>query len=185
MSYLDLSRKPSPKNPDTLFTGTPLPTGTASSSPMTITPTERSPTPTVLFSPTVRATATSTVAALTSTPIRRDARPVTYSLQRGEYPYCIARRFNVDPGELLVLNGLSNRQTFYAGTILQIPQTGDPYPGQRMQMVHPATYTVSRADETMYTIACQFGDADPAAIAEANNLSVDSALYAGQQLNIP
>jgi LysM repeat protein len=105
-------------------------------------------------------------------------------LQRGEYPYCIARRFNVDPGELLARNGLLNQQTFYAGTVLQIPQTGNAYPGERMQLAHPTTYTVSRADETFYTIACAFGDVDPQELAQANGLSIGSALYVGQQLNV-
>lgn len=91
----------------------------------------------------------------------------------------------MDPGELLALSGLSNRQTFYAGTVLHIPQTGKTYPGERMQRIHPAIHTVSRSDETIYTIACQFGDVDPLAIAQANGLSVDSVLSVGQQLNIP
>ena len=109
---------------------------------------------------------------------------MTYTLHPGEFPYCIARRLNVDPGELLVLNGLLNQQTFYAGTVLQIPQTGNAYPGERMQQTHPTTYTVSRADETLYTIACAFGDVDPQQLAQANGLSIDSALYVGQQLNV-
>jgi LysM repeat protein len=106
-------------------------------------------------------------------------------LQRGEYPYCIARRFNVDPGELLALNAMSDRGTFYNGMVLQLPQTGKPFPGDRMQRVHPAVYTVSKADETMYTIACTFGDVHPEAIAQANGLSIESVLSVGQQLRIP
>jgi hypothetical protein len=94
------------------------------------------------------------------------------------------RRFNVDPGELLVLNGLLNVQTFYVGTVLQIPQTGKPYPGVRLQKIYPSTYTVLGSDETMYTIACQVGDVEPLAIAQANKLPVDPVLYVGQQLNI-
>jgi peptide/nickel transport system permease protein len=184
MSYFDLSKKPSPKNPSKqLFTKTPV--LIASSTGTMITPTEMSSTPAVLLSPTSIATATPTVAEPTSTPNPTDARPVTYRLQRGEYPYCIARRFNIDPGELLTLNGLLNSQTFYAGTVLQLPQTGNPYPGERMQKAHPATYIVSGSSETMYTVACQFGDVDPLAIAQANYLPVDAALYASQQLNIP
>ena len=37
--------------------------------------------------------------------------PATYTLQSGEFPWCIARRFNVDPNELLSLNGLTDGQT--------------------------------------------------------------------------
>jgi hypothetical protein len=91
----------------------------------------------------------------------------------------------VNPAELLALNGMQNRQTFFSGMVLQIPQSGNPFPGERMQKVHPTLYTVSASSETMYTIACAFGDVHPQAIAQVNNLPVDSALYAGQQLNIP
>lgn len=67
----------------------------------------------------------------------------------------------------------------------QSPQTGKPYLGERMQRIHPATHAVSASTQTMYTIACEFGDVDPLAIVQANDLPVDSVLYAGQQLNIP
>ena len=121
----------------------------------------------------------------TLTPFSTESQPETYVLQKGEYPYCIARRFNVHPTELLVLNRLQNRQTFFRGMVMQIPQSGNPFPGERMQKVHPTLHTVSSSNETMYTIACEFGDVQPLAIAQANNLPVDSALYVGQQLNIP
>lgn len=154
------------------FTSTELPASATEPSPTL--------TPTVTVLPTFTATYTPTL-----TPLPTISQPATYTLQRGEYPYCIARRFNVDPGELLVLNGMVNRETFYNGMVLQLPQTGNPFPGERMQRVHPAIYSVSRADETMYTIACEFGDVHPEAIAQANGLSVDSILFIGQQLNIP
>ena len=35
-------------------------------------------------------------------------RPLYYTLQSGEFPYCIARRFNIDPRELLAINNLSS-----------------------------------------------------------------------------
>lgn len=154
--------------------------------PLTLTPTalpasatEPSPTrtPTLLVF-----TATQTA---TPTPVPTGTQPAAYTLQRGEYPYCIARRFNVDPGELLTLNGMSGRETFYNGMVLQLPQTGKPFPGERIQKSHPAIYTVSTAGETIYTIACEFGDVRPEAIAQANGLSLDSVLLIGQQLSIP
>lgn len=186
MSYFDLSKKPSPKNPNKeLLTKTPGPALTASSTGTRVTPTEMSSTPAIFLSPTSPVTATPTVTEPTATSIPTDTRPIAYRLQRGEYPYCIARRFNIDPGELLALNGLLNSQSFYAGIVLQLPQTGNPYPGACRQKAHPATYIVPGSSETMYTVACQFGDMDPLAIAQANNLPVDSVLYAEQQLNIP
>ena len=136
-------------------------------------------------SPTVPSVSTVLMPEPTSTPVPTDALPTTYAVQRGEYPYCIARRFNVDPNELLALNGLSSGQTLFTGVILQLPQTGKPFPGQRMLQAHPATYVVSASSETLYTIACAFGDLDPMAIAQANDLAADSSLFVGQKLNIP
>jgi predicted thioesterase len=68
---------------------------------------------------------------------------------------------------------------------LQIPQTGNPFPAERTLRIHSTNYIVSAANETMYTVACQFGDIDPLTVAQANHISVVSALPIGQQLNIP
>jgi len=112
-------------------------------------------------------------------------RPATYTLQAGEFVYCIARRFNLNPDETLSLNGLSDGQTLHPGLVLKIPQTGNPFPGDRMLQNHPATYTVASSSETLYSIACKYGDVDPSSIASANGISVGSALSSGQQLSIP
>jgi hypothetical protein len=39
--------------------------------------------------------------------------------------------------------------------------------------------------ETLYVIACKFGDVSPQAIADANGILVDAPLTAGQALRIP
>ena len=106
-------------------------------------------------------------------------------MQKGEYPYCIARRFNIDPNELISFNDLEIQRSFYVGTILKIPQTGKAFTGNRILQTHPAIYTVSTPNETIYSVACVFGDIDPVTIAQLNNLSIDSTLFVGQQLNIP
>lgn len=117
----------------------------------------------------------------TSAPV--GSRPATYTLRSGEFPYCIARRFDVNPDALLRLNGLSSGTILYPNRTLQIPQSGS-FPGTRALRNHPTTYTAS-AGQTVYSVACLFGDVDPAAIAQANNISVDATLTAGQTLNIP
>jgi len=150
-----------------------------------ITPTPLPPTPTMTASPTTTSTATLAVIEPTQTPTPVDSRPLTYTLHAGEFPYCIARRFNVDPIELLALNGFTNRQVFYVGTVLEIPQTGNLFPGNRALQIRPTTYTVSGYNETIYGIACIFGDIDPETIAQANYISTDSTLFMGQQLTIP
>jgi len=144
------------------------------------------PSPTSLVTANPVGTATSTLAVSgtlpTSAPV--GSRPATYTLQRGEFPYCIARRFDVDPDALLSLNGLSSGNIYYPNLTLKIPQSGN-FPGTRALRNHPATYPVASSTDTIYGIACLFGDVDPAAIAQANNISVGAALTAGQQLNIP
>jgi LysM repeat protein len=111
--------------------------------------------------------------------------PGSYTLQKGEFPYCIARRFNLDPAELLNLNSLASGDIYYPNLTLNIPQSGKPFPGTRALRSHPDTYTVADASLTLYGVACAYGDADPAAIAQANNLSLSANLTVGQQLSIP
>jgi peptide/nickel transport system permease protein len=170
-----------------MFTQTPELSTTPPSTKTPASPTERFPTLTATPTtpPTFSSTSTLSVIESTPTPFSTVLLPLTYTLHSGEYPYCIARRFNVDPNELLALNGLSNRQNFFTRVVLQIPQTMKPFPGERRLRDHPRNYTVSTSTETLYTIACQFGDLDPQMIAETNHISVDSTLSIGQQLSIP
>ena len=128
------------------------------------------PTPEVVFT---------VVAFATPTP----GRPATYVIQEGEFPYCIARRFNVDIAELMTLNGLGLNSTISIGQKLKIPQSGS-FSGERALKKHPATYTVVSGD-TIGKIACSFGDADPVTIYAANGLAAGTALKTGQFLNIP
>ena len=119
------------------------------------------------------------IVVATATP----GRPATYTLQAGEFPYCIARRFDVDPGALLSLNGLSSGEVLQPGITLSIPATGS-FPGTRALQAHPTTYTV-QVNDTFYSIACVFGDVDPSAIAAANGMAVTAPLTTGKVLNIP
>ena len=152
--------------PASLITETPAPVPQASPT-LTVTPPT---TPTLEPSPQV--TSTSTL-------------PLNYTLQHGEYPYCIARRFNVDPGEMLVLNGFTENQKYFTGMILYIPQNGKPFPGARALLAHPAVYTVQKQNETIFEIACRFGDVPPERIAQLNGLPLASPLAIGQQISIP
>jgi LysM repeat protein len=157
------STTPQPSDTPNPFgtTSTPVvpPTGVATSAPL--------------------AGTTPIIVVATATP----GRPATYTLHAREFPYCIARRFDVNPDNLLSLNGLSNGQIVQPGLTLSIPQTGS-FPGTRALQAHPAQYSVA-VNDTFYSIACTFGDVDPASIAAANGLSVTSPLVTGQILNIP
>lgn len=154
----------------------------------TITPTSIIALPTnAVTTPTATLAVASTNAVSTSQAINTSvpvgARPATYTLQQGEFVFCLARRFDVDPDQILSLNGLSDGQLVYPGTVLRIPQSGS-FPGSRALRNHPTTYTASAGD-TIYSIACAFGDVDPSAIATANGISASTTLTAGQSLSIP
>ncbi len=110
--------------------------------------------------------------------------PQSYQLQKGEFPFCIARRFNVNQTELLNLNGLGTGSLVPVGFTLKIPQTGNTFFGKRALLNHPTNYTVVAGD-TIYTVACKYGDVDPDAIVQANNLQAPYNLSAGQVLHIP
>jgi len=128
--------------------------------------------------------ATTSQAPLPTAETGSGGRPSSYTLQAGEFPYCIARRFNVNPDDLLSANGLAEGSSVYPGTSLNIPQTGS-FPGDRTLHPHPDTYTVDTADETLGAVACYYGDVTPQEIAGANGLSLSSTLTVGQQLTIP
>lgn len=143
--------------------------------------------PFIIITPPAETEATPTEALPTIPPVAftPGSIPTTYTLQMGEFPYCIARRFNVNPDELLQLNGLSSGMIYQPGLQLRIPQSGNPFPGERALKPHPTTYTVTKADMTIYAVACEFGDVFPEAIAAANNLSLSAKLTLGQVLDIP
>jgi LysM repeat protein len=109
--------------------------------------------------------------------------PTTYTLQQGEYVFCIARRFDVNVTELLELNNLALDTLIGPGLELQIPQTGNPFEGDRVLQDHPTTYTVQEGD-TLGSIACSFGDVLPELIMQQNNLSSPD-VNPGDELVIP
>ncbi len=110
--------------------------------------------------------------------------PQTYTLQEGEFPFCLARRYNVSVASLLSLNGLGANSMVSPGQTLKIPQGGAAYDGPRARMAHPTTYMV-KAGDTVYSIACMFGDVDPFYLAQVNNIAAPYTLSAGQTLQVP
>ena len=161
---------------------TGVPTGLPGTETTPAAPLETSNVPPLATLPAqqVLPTARPVIMAPTATP----GLPSTYALQKSEFPYCIARRFNVDPGELLRMNGLTSYSVYYGGMVLKIPQSGQPFPGSRSLRPHPAAYIV-RPGDTLFSIACIYGDVDPEAIAFVNSIPVNAKLEVGQELNIP
>ena len=134
--------------------------------------TEAAPTPTITPEPTE------------VIPVPTVTTPVEYTLKEGEFPYCIARRFDVNPQDLLAVNNIVEGQLVSPGTVLQIPQTGSWPADTRTLKPHPTTHTVA-AGETVYSIACEYGDVTPEAIIAVNQLEEPYNLTAGQNLQIP
>lgn len=110
--------------------------------------------------------------------------PATYTVQKGETCYCLARRFNVDPQALINANKACSG-TLDPGTALTIP-SGSTWPSgsERARLAHPTNYTVG-SGETIYSIACKFGDADPNLIIAANGLTSPYTLTFGKVIYIP
>lgn len=114
------------------------------------------------------------------------SRPTTYTLQRGEWPLCIARRYNLDVASFLSANGMTMNSKPAEGAQMTIPASGSwsaAYGAQNL-VKHPATYTVSAGD-TLNTIACRYGDVAPESILVVNNLQSASDVKAGMALKIP
>ena len=130
------------------------------------------------------ATATTKPPTKTPAPTLELTVPNKYTLHKGEFPYCIARRFNIDVATLLATNGLSLGQQFSEGLTLTIPQGAAKFGGDRSLINHPDDYTVQGGD-TFYTIACKYGDPYPEAIAQANGMKVGDSLTPGTVIHIP
>jgi len=111
-------------------------------------------------------------------------RPAEYTLQEGEFLFCIARRFNLNPDDLLSLNDLGPNDLLDPGTTIQIPQTGSWEGEGRVRNPHPTEHTVLEG-ETIYSIACYYGDVSPEAIIAVNRLEEPFDLTTGQTLSIP
>ncbi len=134
-----------------------------------------------------------TGAAPTSTPaqiVTEKADPVSYAvpdsytIHNGEFVFCLGRRFNILPADIMSLNGYKSGDILYPGEIVKIPSNSRSYSGERALQYHPTTYSVIPGD-TIYSISCLFGNVDPRAIAAANDLDVDQALTSGTVLQIP
>jgi len=157
-----------------------FPTGTSPSPVPGQNPTQPSAYPVPTTVPGAPAPTATAVMYVQATP---GGAPASYTLAEGEFPFCIARRFDVNQNELLELNGLAAESFVYAGQVLEIPQTGNPFDGTRTLHEHPTTYKIESGD-TLNTIACYFGDLSPDMIALQNNLST-SELPPGEVLIIP
>ncbi len=116
----------------------------------------------------------------------------TYTVQRGDTLYSIARRHNTTTAELARLNNIVNPNWLYPGQVLWLPGAGCQASGAATPPAPTAvsaasaaaqTHVVQRGD-TLSQIAARYG-VSVAALVAANNLPNAARIYAGQVLAIP
>ena len=108
----------------------------------------------------------------------------TYTVQRGDWIYALARRFGVSVSAILVANPGVNANVLYPGQVLnipcggssQVPSSGPPAPSGN-------TYVVRQGD-TLFAIAVRNGTT-VYALQIANHLPNPNFIYQGQVLIIP
>ncbi len=113
----------------------------------------------------------------------------TYTLQEGEDLICLGRRFDVSLKQLLTLNGLSAPEEAGTGTVITLPNDAEPWSlvdgyGKRRLNPHPAVVN-PRPDDSIFSLACTFGDVRPEDIAVANQLVLGEPIPSGMQVTIP
>jgi LysM repeat protein len=166
--------------------------------PTTEVPPSATPTATITVTPVAQIpTDTSTPATASGEPTKTSAPTAVptssgggegyfdYTVQGGEWVYSIARKFGVDPQDIIDLNNLVDPFTLYPGDVIKIPSDGDtPVPPSGVDSPQSGTtYTVQLGDNVS-TIASAFGVTAEALVA-ANNLTYPYTLYPGQVLTIP
>lgn len=129
--------------------------------------------------PTATPTPTPTVTPVTL------AAPQKWDIQKGETLECLARRFDVSLEDLMKANPDVDAHNLKIGQTLTIPQNSK-WPGDRStnQWPRPDIWTVS-PEETVYLIACSYGDVWPEEIIQLNNIQDPNDLSGYTQLQIP
>jgi len=117
--------------------------------------------------------------------------PGTYTVQRGDWFYAIARKFGISVAALQAANPSVDPNFVYPGQVLNIPggtTSEQPVPtlstsGSSSGTSSSGSYTVQQGD-TLYSIAVRFGKT-VYDLQMANHLSNPNAVYPGQTLVIP
>ncbi len=99
---------------------------------------------------------------------------VYYTVQPGDSLIKIALRYGVSQSTLMEINGISNANHIYVGQVLKIPAAASGC----------GSYHTVQYGQTLSGIAVYYG-VSQSALAQANNISHWSYVYAGQKLCIP
>ncbi|MBQ6503839.1 MAG: LysM peptidoglycan-binding domain-containing protein [Flexilinea sp.] len=113
----------------------------------------------------------------------------TYTLQQGDDLVCLGRRFNISVPQLLSQNGIETPEEMGVGDTVLLPRSPEPWSmidgyGRRILVLHPASYTIQSGD-TLFSIACSYGDVRPEDIAVKNQLVLGESLPVGLTISIP
>lgn len=114
----------------------------------------------------------------------------TYTLQAGEDLVCLARRFNISLSQLVSQNNLSSANDAGPGDVITFPRNPSPWStldgyGNRMANRHPVREYTVQSGESLFSIACYFGDIRPEDIASRNGLTYGEPLTPGITIYIP
>ena len=111
-------------------------------------------------------------------------KPTAGTVEGGWTYYCLARQFDVVPGDMLAINNLYACSMLSIGDLLEIPQSVAWPKDDRSLLAHPDTWNVSPG-ETVYGIACAYGDVWPEQIIQVNGLKEPYDLTGISTLQIP
>ena len=136
--------------------------------------------------------------------------PITYTVQKGDSFWKVARMYGVTQSELATCNNLSLKKPLHAGTVLLIPPGGEFIPADKRPKIkkrttpprRPATVRTEKAPSKRYVPSLQDGKYTVQAgdnawkiarkfhvttslLMQANNLNSKSVLQIGQTLIIP
>jgi membrane-bound lytic murein transglycosylase D len=106
----------------------------------------------------------------------------TYTVQRNDTLWDIARSFSVSIDSLCAANGFSRRQTIHPGQRLVIPDGSTPAAPAPAEATAETMYRVRKGD-TLYDIARKFGTS-VSALKRINGIR-GSRIYPGDMIRIP
>ena len=106
---------------------------------------------------------------------------ITYTVQRGDTLWAIARRYGTTVGEIAEINNISNPNLIYPGQELRIP-TNSTIEGEETRGTGDIIYTVQRGD-TLSKIAREY-NVTVAHIVELNDITNPNLIYPGEKLRI-
>jgi LysM repeat protein len=141
------------------------------------------PTPTLVLPTETEAPATLTPVVVIDTPTPEPGGYEEYTVQPGDYLYSIARKFDVDPEDIIAINNLQAPDTLEVGQVLLIP-LGDVATGPTRTPITGAQEYIVQAGDWIWSIARKFG-LDAQALIDANDLEYPYTVYPGDVLIIP